>query len=297
MNRNYRFGILGWPLEQSLSPLIHQAALADCGLSGEYNLYPVQADPLDTAAIGDLLAEVRSGKLDGLNVTISFKQTVLDYLDELSPAARAIGAVNTIYQQNSLLLGDNTDAPGFLQDLRNLGWLDELGARSSVLILGAGGAARAIVYALLQPGCKLAVASRRQGQAEALIRSIIPQFQLAVPGTLQACTLQKGFLSEIPHPDLVVNTTPAGMFPGVRQSPWPVDEPFPAHARVYDLIYKPATTCFVEQARGSGLAAASGLGMLVEQALLSFECWTGTRPDKKAIFAALAKSDKKEVDI
>ena len=141
------------------------------------------------------------------------------------------------------------------------------------------------------------MASRRQGQAEDLIRSILQQFQAAVPGALQACTLQKGFLSEMPQPDLVVNTTPAGMIPGVQQSPWPIGEPFPANARVYDLIYKPSTTLFMEQARGSGLATANGLGMLVEQALLSFECWTGTRPDKEAIFFALAKSDRKEVDI
>ena len=97
----------------------------------------------------------------------------------------------------------------------------------------------------------------------------------------------------MPQPDLVVNTTPAGMIPGVQQSPWPIGEPFPANARVYDLIYKPSTTLFMEQARGSGLATANGLGMLVEQALLSFECWTGTRPDKEAIFFALAKSDRK----
>jgi shikimate dehydrogenase len=297
MARKYRFGILGWPLEQSLSPLIHQAALAACGLSGEYNLYPVQADPLDTALIGNLLAEVRSGTLDGLNVTIPFKQTVIDYLDELSPTAEAIGAVNTIYQRNGLLLGDNTDAPGFIQDLRNLGWFDELSTRSSFLVLGAGGAARAIVHALLQPGCKLVVASRRQGQAEALIRSMIPHFQPAVSGALQATALQKGFLSEMPKPDLVVNTTPAGMLPDVNQSPWPIGEPFPANARVYDLIYKPSTTLFMEQASRSGLAAANGLGMLVEQALLSFECWTGTRPDKKAIFSALTRVERKEVDI
>src|SRR5512141_2438947 len=113
----YRFGLTGYPLGHSLSPKIHTAALRSCGLDGEYSLFPI--DPADKQALKDLLSRVRSGEIQGLNVTIPHKQNVMPYLDELTPTAQTIGAVNTIYRREHKLIGGNTDAPGFLSDLQS----------------------------------------------------------------------------------------------------------------------------------------------------------------------------------
>src|SRR5215212_4703469 len=111
-----KFGLIGYPLGHSLSPKIHEAALKSCGLDGNYSLFPIQPD--DNQALQDLLLCVRNGKITGLNVTIPHKQNVIEFLDVLMPTAKAIGAVNTIYSREHKLIGENTDAPGFLSDLK-----------------------------------------------------------------------------------------------------------------------------------------------------------------------------------
>ena len=113
---NYKLGLIGYPLGHSLSPKIHTAALQASGLEGNYSLFPIP--PEDKQALQDLLAQVRAGEIHGLNVTIPHKQNVIEFMDELTPAAQAIGAVNTIYMRGDKLIGDNTDAPGFLADLK-----------------------------------------------------------------------------------------------------------------------------------------------------------------------------------
>src|SRR5512134_2815338 len=112
----YRLGLIGYPLGHSLSPKIQSAALRACNLEGDYSLFPIHPD--DKQALEDLLSRVRIGEIQGLNVTIPHKQNVIPYLDELTPTARSIGAVNTIYLREDKLIGDNTDAPGFLIDLK-----------------------------------------------------------------------------------------------------------------------------------------------------------------------------------
>src|SRR5687768_2474619 len=147
----FRLGLLGYPLGHSLSPKIHKAALQTCELEGDYSLYPIQ--PNDAQGLNDILTCVRSGEIQGLNVTIPHKQNVIPFLDELTPTAKAIGAVNTIYMSENKLIGDNTDAPGFLADLKKFLTTEKLGHRDqNVLVLGAGGSARAVVYALLDDG-------------------------------------------------------------------------------------------------------------------------------------------------
>src|SRR5512134_3742406 len=140
-----RLGLTGYPLGHSLSPRIHEAALSSCGLDGNYSLFPISPD--DKQGLEDLLARVRSGEITGLNVTIPHKQNVIPFLDELTPTAKAIGAVNTIYMRENRLIGDNTDAPGFLSDLKKLVATETRRHRDlNVLVLGAGGSARAVVY-------------------------------------------------------------------------------------------------------------------------------------------------------
>lgn len=277
----YRLGLIGYPLERSLSPMLHQAALHAKGLLGEYKLYPVVPLPEGEVQLAEMIHRVRQGELQGLNVTIPHKQNVVQYLDELTPTARAVAAVNTIYMQQGRLLGDNTDIAGFWADLeRSLP-----GLAGKALVLGAGGSARAVVYALLQHGWEVLVAARRLEQAAALLQA------LNAPGTARAIRLAAGELSDILELKLIVNTTPAGMHPKPDESPWPAETRLP-EAAVYDLIYKPAETEFLRQARQAGRQARNGLGMLVEQARLSFERWTGISVESEAMWRAIPTSQR-----
>ncbi len=229
------------------------------------------------AAIQDLLARIRHGELTGLNVTIPHKQTVVPLLDELTATAAAIGAVNTIYMQDERLVGHNTDAGGFLADLKHTALVPAVGLPRSALVLGAGGAARAVVYALLSDGWQVTVAARRFAQASELAS----HFTGLMPMELGAEVAQLSNLQ------LIVNASSAGMIPNADQSPWPADVPFPRGAAIYDLVYKPRETKLVRDARAQGLHATTGLGMLAEQAALSFESWTGRRVGRETLLSAL----------
>ena len=164
----YSLGLIGYPLEHSLSPRIHAAALQDLRLAGEYLLFPIE----HSSGLQAILGEMRSGKIHGLNVTIPYKKAVLSLLDDLSTAAQAIGAVNTISQQDGKMVGDNTDARGFYADLERLGWAKIGEPDRHALVLGAGGSARAIVYALANAGWRVTISARRQEQAATLVKLI-----------------------------------------------------------------------------------------------------------------------------
>lgn len=274
----YQLGLIGYPVGQSLSPALHLAALQHAGLSGDYRLFPIPPFPEGEFKMAALLEKIKAGTLDGVNVTIPHKQTVIPFLDELSETAQAIGAVNTISRSGDKLAGDNTDAPGFLIDL-NL-FLDSCAmdiVEKYALILGAGGSARAVCYTLRQDGWKVTIASRRIEQGEKLRTELDAQ---------TAISLNKKEMAGV-HPDLIVNTTPVGMYPRENSSPWPEGLPFPKHAAVYDLVYKPADTQFIQRARTQGLPAVNGLGMLVEQARLAFQIWTGQPVDREVMLPAI----------
>src|SRR5215212_5865374 len=280
-----KLGLIGFPLSHSLSPKIQAAALQDCGLEGIYSLYPVHPD--EPQGVSDLLARVRSGEIHGLNVTIPHKQNVIPFLDSLTPAACAIGAVNTIYLHNNQLVGDNTDAPGFFADLQKLLTTalysdDKTGGKGDlkVLVLGAGGSARAVIYALVNAGWEVMIAARRIEQSQ----EVALQFGKAKAIEFNPQTFQKLNLQ------LIVNTTPLGMMPNIDQSPWPENLPFPANAAIYDLVYNPSETKLVREARYQGLSATTGLGMLIEQAALAFEIWTGYQPLREIMFAAVKQT-------
>jgi len=289
MTRTLVFALTGWPLGHSLSPLLHRAALAALGLKGEYHLLPVP--PGDSSVLEVLLQQVRSGQLQGLNVTIPHKQAVLPLLDELSPTARAIGAVNSIWLREGRLVGDNTDAPGFLADLHaRLG--DRLAGearRRCAWLFGAGGSARAVAFALASEGWRVVIAARRLEQAEALAASLESWLdsEQFIPVSLAA--LPEG---GVPHPQLIVNATPLGMTPQAETSPWPEGLDFPRGACVYDLVYNPPETRLVREARRAGLEAVTGLGMLVEQAALALEKWTGLPVPREAMFRAVEPRPK-----
>ncbi len=281
---NYQLGLIGYPLSHSLSPKIHTAALKACDLKGDYSLFPVH--PEDKQGLKKLLDQVRSGEIHGLNVTIPHKQNVIEFMDELTPTAKSIGAVNTIYLKDNKLIGDNTDAHGFLTDLKKFIGNRELEIQNrkpvlnqveaSAIVLGAGGSARAVVYALLNAGWNVTIASRRIEQAQQLANSF-PNYPLSIlhSSDLPTFNLQPSTC------DLIVNTTPLGMTPNIDQSPLPENISLPSNIFIYDLVYNPRETKLVKDAKRNGLQAATGLGMLIEQAALAFEIWTGKNPPRQ----------------
>jgi shikimate dehydrogenase len=268
---NYQLGLIGFPLGHSLSPKIHAVALKACNLQGDYSLFPIPPD--DKQGLHSLLTCVRSGELHGLNVTIPHKQNVIPLLDELTPTAQAIGAVNTIYLRDEKLIGDNTDAAGFLADLKR--FVNKETGRQvnrTALVLGAGGSARAVVYALLNDGWNVTISSRRLEQAQQLAQSF-PSYHLPI-------TNFSSFTRSVHPSSLLVNTTPVGMSPNAEFSPLPENTSLSKDTVVYDLVYNPRETKLVKDARDQGCSATTGLGMLIEQAALAFELWTGFNPPR-----------------
>jgi shikimate dehydrogenase len=277
MQTSFKLGLIGHPLSHSLSPQIHTAALRAGSLEGDYSLFPIAHD--DMQSLEDILTCVRSGQIHGLNVTIPHKQNVIQFLDKLTPTAKAIGAVNTVYLRRNKLIGDNTDAPGFMSDLNRFLKHSSLATRHSSLVLGSGGSARAVTYALLTNGWNVTLAARRLEETQKLTSSFSNgQLQITSFTDLQPSTF-----------DLIVNTTPVGMIPNINRSPWPENLHFPPHAVVYDLVYNPRQTKLVRDARAQGLFATTGLGMLIEQAALAFELWTGHIPSREAMLHSIAE--------
>lgn len=268
-HQTFKLGLIGYPVIHSLSPKIQNAALKACGLGGEYSLFPIPLD--DIQGLKDLLARVRSGEITGLNVTIPHKQNVIPLLDELTPTAQSIEAVNVIYMKDGKLIGDNTDAQGFLADLKKFmaespspSWREAGVREKSALILGAGGSARSVVYALCNDGWNVTIAARRIEQAQVLATKFGAQAIELNVQSFQLSSLQ-----------LIVNTTPLGMTPNTDTSPLPENITISKATMIYDLVYNPRETRLVRDARAQGLHATTGLGMLIEQAALGFALWTG----------------------
>jgi shikimate dehydrogenase len=278
----YHLGLTGYPLGHSRSPDLHHAALAAAGLAGEYRLFPIHPEETEWKVAG-LVDDLREGRLDGLNVTIPHKRIAMTCADRLSDVARDVGAVNTLSRGagGQAVAGDNTDVPGFLLDVQKL-----VGKGSgSALVLGAGGSGRAVVYALSRAGWQVAILARRIEQAESLAKDLDdPHLQLQV-GLLSQDTLASVSC------DLLVNTTPLGMVPHPESCPWPEDLPLPRGAAVYDLVYNPQETVLLRRARANGHHAANGAGMLIAQAALAFQIWTGLEPPFEVMEQAFFTSD------
>ena len=271
-------GVIGWPIEHSVSPAMHNAAFRALGLDWCY--LPFAVPP---AHVADALAGVRGLGLRGINVTVPHKQAVSALVDELTPEARAIGAVNTVLVRGERLIGHNTDAAGFLRALREAGFAPE---GCSALVLGAGGAARAAVYALARVGARVVLLNRTPQRADALVsdlRAVVKGARLEAGG-LDAQTAQQ----EASRCHLVVNATSLGMWPQVETSPWPEEVAFPAGVLLFDLVYNPRQTRLVRLARESGARAVDGLRMLVHQGAEAFALWTGAAPPVEIMYAACA---------
>jgi shikimate dehydrogenase len=284
----YHLGLTGWPLDHSLSPRIHRTALRSLGLVGDYALYPIAPDRERKNGLTRLMAKLRSGSLHGLNVTIPYKVEILDHIDMLSPAAEAIGAVNTLLYRAPHILGDNTDAAGLLADLRDL--FPRLFASRGdrvALVLGSGGAARAVVFGLRQIGWQVVLASRSVERGQFLASRFNQGGKEEGVSVIELSAQSLTSFTQDHAVTLLVNATPVGMAPEGDRSPWPAGVPLPNQAAVYDLVYSPQETFFVMAARQAGLQAYTGIGMLVEQAARAFEIWTGMQPSRRDLLDQL----------
>lgn len=265
------YGIFGHPLSHSLSPAMQEKAFSKIGKKAYYITLE-----LDLAGCREAFRGLRTSLLSGFNVTVPYKQEVLRWLDRLTPEARSAGAVNTVYRRAGKWIGTNTDIYGFLRAL-------EKDARFSVpgkkaVVLGAGGAARAVVYGLLaERASSVVVLNRNAGRAENLVSEFAGR-QGRVK--LSAGPLTKeAFSSAAADADLVVNATSGGLRrsdPPVVPGSW-----IPAAGKkrrlFFDLIYRPAETRFLREAKRKGHRTMNGVGMLVYQGARAFELWTGKR--------------------
>lgn len=268
-------GLIGYPLKHSISPAFQQAAFDHCGLAARYEAW--ETAPAEVPAA---IARLRGEDYLGLNVTVPHKQAVLPLLDEVDPLAQRIGAVNTIVKRGGRLIGHNTDADGFLRGLRVDGGFDPGGRRA--VLLGAGGAARAVAFALLGAGAShLWLVNRNEERAAALAGDLGEARVSVAP--LRASHLAP-LLSQA---DLLVNCTTVGMAhaPGAGQSVLPAELLAP-HLVVYDLVYTPEETPLLAAARRAGARAIGGLPMLVYQGAAAFTLWFARPAPVEVMFAA-----------
>ena len=253
------YGVVGRPVAHSVSPAMHNAGFRQLGIDAVYL-------PLAAADAGDFVTFAEAIGLKGVSVTAPFKQDLMARLDEADATSRAVSAVNTITIEGRRWRGRNTDVAGFLAPLA--GRLELAGARAAVI--GAGGAARAVAYALRSAGAAVTVYARRPDAAADTARSV---------GVAAA---------PLPPPpgswDLLVNATPAGTYP--RSDERPVPDLRLDGRLVYDLVYNPARTRLVADAEAAGCAALGGLPMLVEQARRQLEWWTGRLPEARLLLEA-----------
>ena len=258
-------GVIGHPIRHSLSPILHNAAFAALDLDWAFAAFDV-AEGQGQAAI----EAMRALGIDGLSVTMPHKADAAVAVDELVPTAERLGAVNTVVRRGTTLVGENTDGAGFINAVRLDEGFDPAGKKC--VVIGAGGAARAVVLALADAGAASVVVVNRSSDRAATAAALAPD------------VARVGAIADAASADLVVNATPVGMN---ADPSLPIDAGLLHPGQlVVDLIYSPAVTPLVAAARQQGATAVNGLGMLIHQAALAFQHWTGLDPPLEAMSAA-----------
>ena len=258
-------GIIGDPIEHTMSPKMQNAAYIHAGLDYIYVPFYVKKEDLSRAIQG-----MRALNICGLNVTIPHKVAVIPFLDEIDPLAHKIGAVNAITNEDGLLTGYNTDASGFLRALT----AEKIEPKGkNICILGAGGASRAIVFALADRGARLTILNRHPDTAKKLADRISQYFRQEVSALELSLENLKTALKSA---DLLVNTTSVGMSPDIEKSPVPLTL-VTGKITVLDIIYNPLKTRLLAGAEKRGAKVISGFEMLVWQGAAAFELWTGVK--------------------
>lgn len=266
-------GLIGDPVEHSMSPAMHNAAFTSLGL--DYAYLPFRVDKAD---LGKALDGMRALNMRGMNITIPHKVEVMQYLDALDPLAEKIGAVNTVVNDSGRLTGYNTDATGFLQPLIEK---DAEPEGRNVVVIGAGGASRAISFMLADRKARLTIMNRREefDWAVNLAAHVSEIFKVDV----SALELNRGNLeTALAGAGIVVNATSLGMSPNVDATPIPSELLRPGII-LYDIVYNPLKTRLVREAEAAGAETVSGIDMLVWQGVLAFEKWTGQKPPREVM--------------
>ena len=265
--------VIGDPVAHSLSPLLHQAMIDQTGAAYRYDVRTVRPEALPV-----FVRWAKDGGCAGFNVTMPHKEAILPLLDEVDTTAASCGAVNTVCIREGRAIGHNTDGTGFLDSLAGQGFYPQ---GRTVLLLGAGGAAKAVGHALAAAGAgRVIVCARRVGRAAALAAQLtgcgegIVLAQDAIQQAAAAC-------------DLLVNATPLGMAGSPAFARLDFLQAMPPHAVVYDLVYHPRRTALLEAAARQGLRTVGGIDLLIRQAVRAFTFFTGETPDTAALYAAL----------
>ena len=267
--------LIGDPVEHSFSPLMHNAAFQFCGINSVYLTLQVKSDGL-----GDAIKGIKSMGIPGLNVTIPHKVSIMKYLDEIDSNAKNIGAVNTVINKDGRLIGYNTDGAGALAALK-MGKGDPSGKK--VVLLGAGGAARAISFSIAPFASRLVVLNRTRSKATSLVKAIKKRLNIDIVGEeLTINTLSR----ELANTELLINTTSVGMFPKIEETL--VDRHLiKPNMVVFDIIYNPPETRLLREATASGAKALNGINMLVNQGALSFKLWIKLEPPIDVMLRAI----------
>jgi len=268
-------GVIGKNIENSLSPLIHNQIILKHSLNFCY--LPFQVAEID---LGKAIQGIRALNIRGVNITFPYKEKVIEFLDEVEESARRIGAVNTIVNNKGILTGYNTDVIGFKKSLQNNGKFVIKEKRA--VVLGAGGAARAVTCSLLEEGIeKISIFNRTLEKAEKIKQDFSPFFPWS---SINIFSFEQNDLKDkIKEANLLVNATSIGMESQLDNTPLPDKKLFHPNLLVYDLIYHPAKTLFLKQAERAGAKIINGLPMLVYQGIESFYLWSGLKVEGKEV--------------
>ena len=276
-------GVFGYPVAHSLSPAMHNAAFAALRLSYIYIPFPVSPD-----ALGSAIRSLPALGIVGVNLTIPHKEHVLPFLDAITEEAREVGAVNTVHCVEGRLIGDNTDGRGFYEPLRELG----LSLRGkSVVVLGAGGAARSVVFRLLREGAYVILTNRTPERAARLAQDAANAGYGAQVRVVHG-EAEGELRNAIAGAELLVHTTRVGMHPEKDALPPVPLEAFHPNLLVYDLVYNPVDTRLIQEAQSRGCRTLTGVKMLVYQGAAAFERWTGVWPPTAVMEAAVLEGLK-----
>ncbi|MGE7182828.1 shikimate dehydrogenase [Peribacillus sp. NPDC006672] len=259
------YGVMGDPIAHSMSPDIHNDAFEKENIEAVYHHFHVTKEALNDAVKG-----MKALGIEGFNITIPHKTSIIPFLDEVDELALAIGAVNTVVNKNGRFIGYNTDGKGFFKSL-----CDEISGdikAKKTLVIGAGGAARAIYFTLVKEGVKQVDIANRTKERAAQLVSDCPYDKIS-----KALSIIEAEES-LSQYDLIIQTTSSGMSPELDHSPLKVDQ-LKTGAIVSDIIYNPLQTKLLREAGEKGAVTQNGLGMFINQAALAFEIWTGVMPD------------------
>lgn len=275
-----RIAIIGQPVAHSISPAVFGAAFASAGIEGTCELWDVSPDDLEMHA-----GRLRDADILGASVTAPHKEAIMPLLDSVDETAQEIGAVNTVAKDGDKLVGYNTDASGFMRALRQDGGFDP--KQQYIGILGAGGAARAVSYALVQAGASIVLlAGHSPRRLEGIVKENRPRTR---PGSTISWThwMDGVFMQELPKVALLVNCTPVGTKGTESEGTSPIDPQFlPSTGLVFDLVYNPPETQLLKDAKSKGARTLGGLPMLVYQAADAFRLWTKKDADLAAMRSA-----------